>query len=168
MENLQFPIGRFTAKSSYTFEEIQQAISVIKNFSNVLFQTVADLDPAQINSPYRPNGWTGTQVIHHLADSHINSYCRFKLALTEDNPTIKPYMEDQWALTPDNDITSYIVSMELIKNLHIRWGNLMMGMTEPDFKKTFFHPESNRKIELAEIAAFYAWHCEIVEGLDLS
>jgi hypothetical protein len=158
MENLQFPIGRFKPKEIYTFEEIQEGMLVIKNLYEGLRKIVSELDLQQINSPYRPNGWTGAQVIHHLADSHINCYCRFKLALTEDNPTIKPYMEDKWAMTQDNESTSYEVSMELIKNLHIKWSNLMKAMSESDFKRTFYHPESERTIPLSEISMFYAWH----------
>lgn len=97
-------------------------------------------------------------MVHHLVDSHINSYVRFKLTLTEDTPTIKPYFEDRWAELPDNDATSVRVSLDLLKNLHNRWIVLLKALSWGDLQKEFYHPENERKIRLVQNLALHAWH----------
>ncbi|MCC2545275.1 putative metal-dependent hydrolase [Hymenobacter sp. BT175] len=134
-----------------------------------LIQQVADL-PAQVMAmaqsvggvglerPYRPGGWNGRQVIHHLADSHLNSYTRFRLALTEENPTIKPYDEAAWANLPDVAATPITVSLSLLEALHVRWTNLLWHLTEEQWQRTFYHPDMQRSVRLDEALVLYAWH----------
>jgi len=134
-----------------------------------LIQQVADL-PAQLTAaakavggvglerPYRPGGWTGRQVIHHLADSHLNAYCRFRLALTENNPFIKPYDEQTWADLPDVAATPITVSLALLEALHTRWVTLLHHLSEAQWQRTFHHPGTMRDFTLDQALAMYAWH----------
>jgi hypothetical protein len=112
----------------------------------------------RLQLPYRPGGWTGQQVIHHIADSHINSYCRFRLALTEDNPTIRPYDEATWAELPDVATTPIAVSLTLLESLHSRWVTLLHHLSEAKWQRTFYHPESKRTSTLDQALVLYAWH----------
>jgi len=114
--------------------------------------------PERLHLPYRPGGWTGQQVIHHVADSHLNSYCRFRLALTEDNPTIRPYDESAWAELPDVAIMPASVSLALLESLHSRWVTLLHHLTEAQWQRTFYHPETKRASTLDQALALYAWH----------
>jgi uncharacterized damage-inducible protein DinB len=118
---------------------------------------VAGLSEEQLATPYRPGGWTVRQVVHHLPDSHANAYVRFKLALTEDNPTIKPYLEARWAELPDNAGTPVEVSLGLLEALHRRWVVLLRGMGPEDFARPLTHPEKGR-LSLDQMLALYAWH----------
>lgn len=132
-------------------------------------QQIADL-PAQVTAaaravggeglqrPYRPGGWTGRQVIHHLADSHMNCYVRFRLALTEENPTIRPYDEQAWAELPDVAATPITVSLALLEALHVRWVTLMQHFTDAQWQRTFYHPGTERTFTLDQALALYAWH----------
>jgi hypothetical protein len=132
-------------------------------------QQLADL-PAQLTAaarqvggerlqlPYRPGGWTGRQVVHHVADSHLNAYVRFRLALTEDNPTIKPYEEAAWAELPDVAATPITVSLALLDNLHSRWLTLLHHLSEAQWQRTFYHPGSQQTFTLDQTLALYAWH----------
>jgi hypothetical protein len=132
-------------------------------------QQLADL-PAQLHAaaslvgndrlqlPYRPGGWTGQQVIHHVADSHINSYCRFRLALTEENPTIRPYEEGAWAELHDVAATPVAVSLTLLESLHSRWVTLLHHLSEAQWQRTFYHPGSKRTSTLDQALVLYAWH----------
>lgn len=108
---------------------------------------------------YRPEGWTIRQVVHHCADSHSNAFTRFKLALTEENPSIKPYKENLWAELPDVTTAPVDWSLKIIANIHKRWVVLLKSMSIADFERTYFHPESNRVWKLFEVLALYAWHC---------
>ena len=116
------------------------------------------LTEAQFDTPYREGGWTIRQVVHHLPDSHLNAYLRFKLALTEDNPTIKPYDGARWAELPDTAGTAVGVSLVLLESLHRRWVVLLKAMTEPDWSRTYFHPDQNKSLALGNVLAMYAWH----------
>ena len=118
---------------------------------------IGGLSDAQLDSPYRPGGWTVRQVVHHLADSHINSYVRFRLALTEDQPLIKPYREDRWAELPDARGGPVEVSLLLLDGLHARWVDLLRPLTDAEWKRAFRHPEIGL-ISLEQNAALYAWH----------
>lgn len=159
LEKLKYPIGEFIFPESVTEKDIETYKKVIRDFPGKLERLVADFTKEQFDTNYREGGWTVTQLIHHLADSHMNSYIRYKLALTEDIPAIKPYYEDKWAKLGDTFTTDAAVSLELLKNLHIRWYNLLESMTEDDFEKSFFHPEQGKEIQLKEITALYSWHC---------
>ena len=116
------------------------------------------LGPDRLQQPYRPGGWTGHQVIHHVADSHLNSYVRFKLALTEENPTIKPYDEATWAELPDVSAEPASVSLSLLASLHRRWVALLQHLTDVQWQRTFYHPENRQTTTLDQALATYAWH----------
>jgi hypothetical protein len=118
------------------------------------------LSEAQLETPYRPEGWTVRQTVHHVVDSHINAYIRFKLALTENNPAIKPYEEALWAELADGKGALVEWSLQLLKYVHLRWVMLLNSLTEPDWERTYFHPETKRVFALREVAALYAWHSE--------
>jgi hypothetical protein len=111
-----------------------------------------------LQQPYRPGGWTGRQVIHHVADSHLNAYTRFRLALTEDNPAIKPYEEAAWAELPDVAATPITVSLTLLEALHSRWVTLLHHLTDEQWQRTFYHPGNDRTATLDQTLALYAWH----------
>jgi uncharacterized damage-inducible protein DinB len=119
---------------------------------------VAGLSREQLETPYRPGGWTIKQVVHHVPDGHMNAYTRFKLALTENEPTIKPYEEDKWAELPDSQRVPIDVSLDLLDALHTRWVTLLGAMDAADFTRTLRHPEHNRIMTLGQLLALYAWH----------
>jgi hypothetical protein len=159
-KDLRFPAGPFQAPKSYEKKELDSFIEVIALFPGRLESEISKLKPESLDTPYRPGGWTVRQVVHHCADSHMNSFIRFKLALTEDNPTIKPYFEDKWAEMEDYLNVPLIHSLKILDGVHFRWVALLRSMTEQDFQKAFFHPEKQRSITLYEATALYAWHCK--------
>lgn len=158
LEKLKYPIGRFSIPDKISEEDIKRYIIDIEELPDKLRNLISNLSDEKLNTPYRPNGWTVKQLIHHIADSHMNSYLRFKLALTEDTPTIKPYYEDKWAELADYKNTSADISLTLIESLHKRWVNLLNSMNEKDFEKSFFHPEQGKEYSLDELTALYSWH----------
>jgi uncharacterized damage-inducible protein DinB len=155
--DLRYPIGQFKLDGEPTGTQRQSFIDDIADTPRKLRLAVEGLSPEQLDAPYRPGGWTVRQVVHHLPDSHLNSYTRFKLALTEDEPTIKPYFEDRWAELDDYRITPIEVSLTLLESLHRRWVLLLRSLTDGDFARTFQHPELG-VISLNENVALYAWH----------
>lgn len=155
MEDLRFPIGRFTY-DSYTDDDINNWIMEIEEIPGQLKEAVRDLTDEQLDTPYRPEGWTVRQVVHHLADSHMHSYIRFKFALTEDAPLIKPYDEAKWAELPDSELP-VDVSLALLETLHSRWTALLWSLSEDDLKKTFQHP-ADGEISLGMATGTYSWH----------
>jgi hypothetical protein len=156
-QDLRYPIGRLNFESEINADMISSYIQDLEEAPANLRNAVEGLSEAQLDSPYRPGGWTIRQVVHHLPDSHLNSYVRFKLALTEDNPVIKTYDEKKWADLADTFNTDIFVSVELLTNLHSRWVNLLKSLCRDDFKKTFRHPELGL-ISLEKTLAIYAWH----------
>lgn len=160
MENLKYPIGRFEFGKTYNKAETQAQIQTISALPSKLFNVVNVLTEAQLETPYRPGGWTVRQTVHHVADSHINAYTRFKLALTEHNPAIKPYQEGLWAELPDGKGAPVDWSLQLLKYVHLRWVMLLNSLTEQDLERTYFHPETKRVFPLSEVLALYAWHSE--------
>lgn len=158
IKELQYPIGECIVPESYTEAELKQWISVIAALPQWLDHCIENLDATQLDTPYRPGGWTINQVIHHLADSHINAITRLKFALTEDKPTIKPYNEKAWALLPDVSHTPVNVSITLLHALHRRWVAILENMTPEDFKKEYYHPEDDRHVPLWTMTSTYAWH----------
>jgi uncharacterized damage-inducible protein DinB len=160
MENLKYPIGRFEFGKTYSKAETNAQIQTISALPSKLFNVVNVLTEAQLETPYRPGGWTVRQTIHHVADSHMNAYMRFKLALTEENPTIKPYEEGLWAELPDGKTAPVGWSLQLLKYVHLRWVMLLNSLTEQDLERTYFHPETKRTFPLSEVLALYAWHSE--------
>jgi hypothetical protein len=159
IEALKYPIGKCMLPESVTDNAIQEAIVTIKTFPANLFAAVGPLSIAQLDTPYRPGGWTVRELVHHCADSHCNAYIRFKLALTEQNPTIKPYEEAAWALLEDSRLPIE-PSLAIIKATHQKWGILLDSMKEEDFKKTYFHPEKQKSQALDGVTLMYAWHSQ--------
>ena len=158
IEHLKYPIGRFKFPEDINQDQAKQWISEIETLPEQLVKLVKPLDERQLNCRYREGGWTVRQIVHHLFDSHVNSYVRFKLALTEDTPTIKPYHQDRWADLPDNDVTPVLVSLDLLKNLHKRWTDMLKALSWDDLQKEFYHPENKRNVKLVQNLALYAWH----------
>ncbi len=159
LKALQFPIGEFVSPENVTDAEYAAAVAIIANFPKVLRQALSQATDIQLDTPYRPDGWTVRQVVHHLADSHINSFTRIKLALTETQPTIKPYDEAAWANLPDAT-TRIDSSLLLLEGLHERWTLLMQSLTAAQKRATFYHPDWKHVWVLQEVMVFYAWHCE--------
>jgi uncharacterized damage-inducible protein DinB len=157
MENLSYPIGRYEAPQMIDETHISTWIEDIANLPAKLRHTVQNLTPEQLDTPYRPGGWTVRQLVHHVADSHANAYIRFKLALTEDNPTIKPYLEAQWAELPDSAMEIEL-SLRLLESLHARWATILRSMTPPQFERTFFHPQHELSMPLYYALGMYSWH----------
>src|ERR1700691_700168 len=141
MTDLRYPIGKFHYEGSPTEKRRQELIAQIEQAPAKLRAAVNGLSPQQFDTPYRPEGWTVRQVVHHVPDSHINAYVRCKLALTEDKPTIKPYAEDRWAVLADSQTTPIEVSLMLLESLHTRWMRLLGSLAAADWKRTFRHPE---------------------------
>ena len=157
MEDPRYPIGRFHPDPEVTPQKRAACMRDSAELPGKLRLAVEGLTPAQIDTPYRDGGWTVRQVVHHLADSHLNSFCRFKLALTEHQPTIKPYDQDAWAATADSTNVDPQASLSLLAGLHARWAVLLMAMSPADFARTFLHPESGAQT-LDNILQIYAWH----------
>jgi len=157
MSDPRFPIGKFSYQGPPTVEQKQQFLDEIERAPANLRAAVAGLSDQQLDTPYRDGGWTVRQVVHHVPDSHMNSYMRFKLALTEDNPTIKTYMEDLWAELPEAKSAPIEVSLSLLENLHGRWILFLRSLKPEDWKKTFRHPELG-PMDLEKTLALYAWH----------
>ncbi|HEX5433038.1 MAG TPA: putative metal-dependent hydrolase [Candidatus Angelobacter sp.] len=157
MSDPRYPIGRFTPDQNSTPESRERHIEQIAALPAKMRSALRDLKPDQLETPYREGGWTLKQVAHHVPDSHLNAYVRFKLALTENVPTIKPYDEAAWARLKDAEVTSIEVSLSLLEALHIRWVNLLRGMKAEDFNRKVNHPESGAQT-LDRMLALYDWH----------
>lgn len=157
MTDPRFPIGKFHYDGTSTTEQKQQFIDQITNTPANLRAAIKNLSGVQLDTPYRDGGWTVRQVVHHVPDSHLNSYVRFKLALTEDEPTIKTYAEDRWAELADTRATPVEVSLTLLDSLHDRWVRLLRSLTPEEWKRTFRHPELG-PMTLEKTLALYAWH----------
>lgn len=155
--DLRYPIGRFKPEGTLTPARRSALIGTIAGTPETLREAVRGLSPGQLDTPYRPGGWTVRQVVHHLPDSHLNSYVRFKLALTEERPTIKPYEEDRWAELADTFNTPVEVSLVLLESLHVRWVNLLRSLPEADWQRTLLHPQ-NGEMTLDHVLGLYAWH----------
>jgi uncharacterized damage-inducible protein DinB len=156
MVDLQYPIGRFSFPDATTAEQRQTWIREVARAPQELRAAVAGFSKEQLDTPYRPGGWTVRQVVHHVPDSHMNAFVRFKLALTEDEPSIKPYDEARWALLADAALP-VDPSLDLLAALHIRWVRILESMNERDYQRTFVHPESG-PWRLDQYLAQYAWH----------
>lgn len=158
MEQLQYPIGKFKHPEKLDSDARSALIKNIEELPQKMADAVKGLNEEQLNTPYRPKGWTVRQVVHHVADSHINSYVRFKWAMTEDEPFIKAYDEKSWAQQPDAMEGNINLSLDLLKSLHARWAYFLNNMTEKDFSRQLQHPEWTRKLSLNMMCALYSWH----------
>ena len=157
MNDLRYPIGKFTFTENLSEKECEQAIAAITEAPANLRAAVNGLSGEQLETPYRPGGWTVRQVVHHVFDSHLNSYTRFRLALTEDEPLIKPYDEAAWAELIDAKTAPVEVSLTLLEALHTRWVMLLNSLSPSDWQRTFRHPELG-VVSLEKNVQLYAWH----------
>ena len=158
-EQLQYPIGKFNQPTVLTKDIINEWIAAISTFPSRLSSEVIDLTDEQLDTAYRPNGWTLRQVIHHCADSHMNSLIRLKLALTEDQPTIKPYYEERWAELVDSKTMPIAASLKMLDGIHERWTVLLKNLSDEDYPRVFIHPEHGKTFRVDETIGVYAWHC---------
>ena len=158
MNELRFPVGRCPQPQHIDLGMINHWIETIDQFPTQLKEAVADLSEEQLEKAYRPESWTIRQLVHHLADSHMNAYIRFKVALTEKKPTIKPYEEALWAKQPDYEGPIHS-SLSILEGVHARWAKLLRTLTPSDFEQTYIHPEFNDEYDLRESLCQYDWHC---------
>ncbi|WP_293881030.1 MULTISPECIES: YfiT family bacillithiol transferase [unclassified Sphingobacterium] len=159
LEKLRYPIGRFAISDVIDHTLLNDWIKTITDFPARLKSEVGDLTDDMLEKRYRPEGWTIRQVVHHCADSHMNSFIRFKLALTEEDPTIKLYEEKLWAELPDAKNIPIESSVKLLEGLHERWGILLKSLTDEQLERGFIHPATKRLISLKVNIGLYAWHC---------
>lgn len=157
MEDLRYPIGKYQPQP-YSEKQLQEWMTDITNLPQHLENSLLNLDEAQVNTPYRPEGWTVKQLIHHVADSHMNAYIRFKLGLTEDNPTIKPYDEAAWATLNDTRNLPFNISFTILHALHARWVEILKAIKDNEWNRTVYHPENKKEITLWHLFGMYAWH----------
>jgi hypothetical protein len=158
-EELRYPVGKFNWPQTVSESERRKMMEEIAAAPAALRASVEGLNRTQLETPYRPGGWTIKQVVHHLPDSHFNAYARFKLALTENEPVVKPYDQAKWAELPDSQTVSIEVSLALLEGMHERWLALLRAMNPADFKRGFRHPEYEGKLfPLEQVLALYAWH----------
>jgi hypothetical protein len=157
MEDLRYPIGKYISQP-FSDKQLNEWLIDITNLPQHLENAVINLDEAQVNTPYRPEGWTVKQLVHHVADSHMNAYIRFKLGLTEDNPAIKPYEEAAWANLSDTRNLPFNLSLTILHALHARWVEILKNITEEEWNRTVFHPEHKKEITLWHLLGMYAWH----------
>lgn len=158
LEKLKYPLGKFQAPKEYSPEYIADKIEEIESFPEKLKKETIHLTDEQLDTPYRPGGWTVRQVIHHCAESHMNCYIRLKWALTENNPVIKAYDEVLWSELHDNLNMPIQPTLTLLEGLHYRLGYIMKNLSEADLEKSFIHPENNSEYRIKQIIGSYAWH----------
>ncbi|MEP7141368.1 MAG: YfiT family bacillithiol transferase [Ferruginibacter sp.] len=157
MEDLRYPIGKYIPQP-FSGKQLQEWLIDITFLPQHLENAILNLDESQINTPYRPEGWTIKQLVHHVADSHMNAYIRFKLGLTEDNPAIKPYDEGAWAKLIDTQNLPINISLTLLHALHTRWVEVLKAISTKDWNRTVYHPEQKKEITLWHLLGTYAWH----------
>ncbi len=155
--DLRYPIGQYETKS-FSKELKDQWLADIRFLPSAIEAAVSNLDEQQIQTPYREGGWTVHQLVHHVADSHVNAYCRFKLGYTEVNPTIRTYEEKEWALTADVQNLPINVSVTLLFALHQRWYEFLNHFSDEDWQRTVYHPENKKELTLWYLLSMYSWH----------
>ena len=158
LEQLKYPIGQFECPNNISSQHIESWISILEHFPNRLENLVKDLKDVQLDTTYRPGGWTIRQVVHHLSDSHHHSYTRFKWALTEDKPIIKAYYEDRWAELIDSKVAPIKMSLNHLKAIHFKLVYILKKISKEDLQKCFVHPETNNEVQLNFNVGNYAWH----------
>lgn len=154
----RYPVGQYEPKP-FSEDQKEEWLADIRFLPQALENAVANLDEQQLHTPYREGGWTPHQVVHHVADSHMNAYIRFKLGVTENNPTIKPYEEKLWAVTKDVENLPINISLTLLFALHQRWYEYLKYFTNADWERTVYHPEHQKTFTLWHLLGMYAWHC---------
>jgi uncharacterized damage-inducible protein DinB len=158
LEQLRYPIGKYVIPNPITDQHLKEWISILENLPARLDAMVATLSNEQLNTPYRPEGWTVKQLVHHVSDSHHHSYTRFKWGLTEDNPTIKPYFEKEWSNLFDAKSAPIQMSLDHLKAVHAKLVYLLKGLSNEDLQRKFTHPDGNEETTLVENIGRYAWH----------
>lgn len=159
IDSLRYPIGDYVYGQTYSADDTKRHVATLDTFPVTLTELVGKWGDDRLDTSYRPEGWTVRQLVHHVADSHINAYVRTKLALTEETPTIKPYEEGEWAKLPDSEL-DIAPSLVILRNLHHRWVTVLAALSPDDLQRTYFHPGSQRTFPLTELIGLYAWHCE--------
>jgi uncharacterized damage-inducible protein DinB len=157
MEDPRYPIGKYMPQP-FSEKQLQDWLIDITFLPQHLENAILNLDEKQLETPYRSGGWTVKQLVHHVADSHMNAYIRFKLGLTEENPDIKPYDEEAWANLPDTQNLPVNISLTLLHALHTRWVEVLKGITREDWNRTVFHPQHKKEMSLWFLLGMYAWH----------
>ncbi len=157
MDNQQYPIGKYV-EQPFSEKQLQEWLNDIRFLPENLEHAVLNLDEAQLETPYRDGGWTVKQLVHHVADSHMNAYIRFKLGLSEENPTIKPYNQDAWAQMPDTKNLPINLSFTILHAVHRRWYEILINITPEQWNRTVVHPEYNKQMTLWHLLGMYAWH----------
>ena len=157
MEDLRYPIGEYEPQP-FSDKQLKEWLIDISFLPQHLENAILNLDESQLNTPYRPEGWTVKQLVHHVADSHMNAYIRFKLGVTEENPAIKPYDEAAWALLNDTTNLPINISLTLLHALHTRWMEVLKGIVADDWNRTVYHPQHKKKITLWHLLGMYSWH----------
>lgn len=155
--DLRYPIGQYEPQP-FSKELKESWLADIKFLPQAIEHAITNLDEAQLHTPYREGGWTVHQLVHHVADSHMNAYIRFKLGYTEDKPTIRPYEEKLWAVTADVQNLPINISITLLHALHKRWHDFLLSFTDQDFQRTIYHPEHKKEFTLWHLLGMYAWH----------
>lgn len=158
LEQQKYPIGKFKVPQTISAGDRTKYINDLELLPHQIKNAVSGLSDGQLDTPYRPHGWTIRQVVHHLPDSHLNSYIRFKWTLTENQPLIKAYHEDLWAQLPDGKKAPVELSLSLLESLHIRWVWLLRSLNPEDWKRCFIHPETNKSVPLDVNLSLYSWH----------
>lgn len=159
IEHLKYPIGRFEVPKKITQGALEEAIAYLENYPELVSEVSDSLNQEQLNTPYRPGGWTIRQLIHHIADSHMNALIRIKLALTEEDPVIKPYLEQKWADLADSSLPIE-TALELIKGIHLKMSKVLKSLELEEFDRCYFHPESSSLVSLKEVVLMYQWHAK--------
>ena len=157
-DKIQYPLGRMPIYEDISMDMIKGWVKTINTLPSKVKTLLTSNDSSFEKAKYRKDGWTVRQLIHHIADSHMNAYIRFKLGLTEETPTIKPYHQDLWAELNDTKKTPIESSIKILEGIHDRWVNLLKAMKEEDFKREVFHPEQQKKLTLGQLAGMYDWH----------
>ncbi|XWW45230.1 putative metal-dependent hydrolase [Fibrella sp. USSR17] len=158
-DDLRYPIGPMPAPQTYTPEQQRANLAAIAAYPQKLTELVQTWPDVRLDTPYRPDGWTVRQVVHHVADSHMNAYIRTRLALTETNPRISPYEEQEWAMLADSALP-IAPSLSLLTSLHLRWVYCLIRLTPGQFERTYLHPGNQQTYSVADVLALYAWHGE--------
>lgn len=157
MDNQQYPIGKYV-EQPFSEKQLQEWLNDIRFLPENLEHAVLNLDEAQLETPYREGCWTVKQLVHHVADSHMNAYIRFKLGLSEENPTIKPYNQDAWAQMPDTKNLPINLSFTILHAVHRRWYEILINISTEQWNRTVVHPEYNKQMTLWYLLGMYAWH----------
>lgn len=158
IEQASYPTGRYASPESYTARDVEKWINKIEALPSLLDPCIENMDEGMLNTPYRPGGWNSQQVIHHIADTHMNAYVRTKMTLTEDTPTIAPYDENLWAVMADTETVPVNISITLVHALHRRWVALLRSLQPTDWNRTYYHPEYKIHTPLWKLISLYAWH----------